>query len=102
MLNQVVMIGKIVQMPMEERDEKGNRKISFILEIERPYRESGGNYAHDYVKVVPWKGIADQMKEMCTIDTIIAVKGRLYCMYKNGVGLEVIAEHISFLSTRSR
>lgn len=101
MLNQVVMIGKICEMPTEYKDANGVRKISFVLEVERPFRESDGLYANDYFVVSPWKGIAEQMKEICKVGYIIAVKGRLCTKSKETCKeAEIIAEQISFLSTR--
>ena len=100
MLNHVVVIGKIIEMPIMSKDEKGNKKISFILEIERPYRESNGQYINDYIKIVPWRGIAEQIKDLCTIGSIVAVKGRFSCESKQCNNVELIAENITFLSSR--
>ena len=102
MLNHVVMIGKVFSMPVEKKDKKGNRQISFILQVERPFAESDGSYQFDYVKVCPWKGIAEQMKELCTIESFIAIKGRLYTNHVDGKDLVVVAEHISFLSQNKK
>ena len=102
MLNHVVVIGKIVEMPIMSKDDKGNKKISFVLEIERAYRESNGEYVNDYIRIVPWRGIAEQMKDLCTIGSIIAVKGRFSCENKMCNDVEIIAENITFLSTRMK
>ena len=102
MLNHVVVIGKVVEMPIMYKDDKGLKKISFILEIERAYRESNGEYMNDYIRVVPWRGIAEQMKDLCTVGSIIAVKGRFCCEDKNSLNVEIIAENITFLSTRMK
>lgn len=101
MLNQVVVIGKVCEMPKESMDAYGKRKISFILEVERPFAESDGQYEKDYVIVAPWKGIAEQMKDLCKVGSIIAVKGRLRSQSKELCKeLEIVAEHIAFISTR--
>ena len=102
MLNHVVVIGKVVEMPIMSRDNQGNKKISFVLEIERAYRESDGEYKKDYIRIVPWRGIAEQMKDLCTIGSIIAVKGRFCCEDSTSSAVEIIAENITFLSTRMK
>lgn len=105
MLNHVVLIGRIHQMPQEQRSEEGVKKFSFILEVERPFKESDGSYQYDYFTITPWRGIAEQMMDICAENEIIGVKGRL-CSYnmeqENVSGFEVIAEKITFLSTRKQ
>lgn len=102
MLNHVVLIGKVHSMPIEKKDKKGIREISFVLQIERPFTESDGTYKYDYVKVAPWKGIALQMKDLCTVGSIVAVKGRFYCESVDVKDVHVIAENISFISSRQK
>lgn len=102
MLNHVVVIGKVYSMPIEKKDKKGSREISFILQVERPFTESDGSYVFDYVKVCPWKGIAEQMKELCTVGSIVAVKGRFQCASVDARDIKLIAEHISFISANKK
>ena len=105
MLNHVVLIGRIHTMPQESKDENGARKYSFQLEVERPFKESDGTFKNDYFIITPWRGVADQMKDLCMENEIIGVKGRL-CSYQRRIEeqmipcFEVIAENITFLSTR--
>ncbi len=102
MLNHVVLIGKVYSMPIEKKNKKGSREISFVLQIERPFTESDGSYQFDYVKVCPWKGIAEQMKELCTVGSMVAVKGRFHCSSVDAKDVVVIAEHISFISVNKK
>ncbi len=102
MLNHVVVIGKVYSMPIEKKDKKGNREISFILQVERAFTESDGSYVFDYVKVCPWKGIAEQMKELCTVGSMVAIKGRFQCASVDAKDVKLIAEHISFISVNKK
>lgn len=93
------MIGKVYSMPVEVKAENGSRSISFVLAVDRPFRESDGTYGQDFVRVYPWKGIAEQMKELCTVGSIIAVKGRIRCSSVVD-DVVIIAEHIQFISIK--
>jgi len=105
MLNNVVLIGKVIELPVCVKDESGAKKTTLILEIERPFKDSDGLYHTDCFRVQLWKGIADQIVEFCTIGSLIALKGRLEAFVSNcdmcdGREYEVIAEKVTFLSNR--
>jgi len=105
MLNNVVLIGKIVELPITEKNEKGAKSTKIILEVERPFRESDGEYLTDKFLVKLWKGIAEQIDDLCAIGSIIGLKGRLesnvtFVDDEYDYSYYIIAEKISFLSTR--
>ena len=105
MLNNVTLIGKIAELPITEKEESGIRKTTIILEVERPFRESDGEYLADKFQVRLWKGIAEQVDELCTVGSIIGLKGRLEASVtivdeKVDYSYYIIAEKLSFLSTR--
>ena len=77
MLNQVVLVGVIEEMPHEVKWMNGERRIQLNLRVERPFRNSNGIYEQDVFVVDVWRGIADQTKELCHVGDMIAVKGRL-------------------------
>lgn len=64
MMNQVVMIGRIVKEPELKETEKGNL-CNLTLAVARPYKNEEGVYETDFVDVTLWKSIAENTKEYC-------------------------------------
>ena len=61
MMNQVVMIGRIVKEPELKETEKGNL-CNLTLAVARPYKNEEGVYETDFVDVTLWKSIAENTK----------------------------------------
>jgi single-strand DNA-binding protein len=106
MLNQVVLVGKVVSMPELKETNNGVKLAEMLIEVDRNFKNTQGEYETDHIQCTLWRGIAESAIEQCTIGCLIGVKGRLqagsfdtkdsnkfhYC--------EVIAEKVSFLSTK--
>lgn len=90
MLNQVVLLGKVVSV---EKEETGQYYL--LLEVERDFKESDGTFKKDILKCTLWRGIADSIRDYYQSGQVISVCGRLECdsSYRN----IVIGEKISFL-----
>ncbi|MCF0110669.1 MAG: single-stranded DNA-binding protein [Erysipelotrichaceae bacterium] len=106
MLNFVTMIGTIEKMPEWTVYSEFDSRMLLILKVERPFRESNGEYANDYFTVELWRGIAEQTRDVCRLHDVIAVKGRMITReYPDADGItrshvELMAEHVVFLSRR--
>ena len=104
MMNQVVMIGRIVKEPELKETEKGNL-CNLTLAVARPYKNEEGVYETDFVDVTLWKSIAENTKEYCRKGDLVGVKGRIQTSHYEQDDevkyvTEVIAEKVTFLSTR--
>lgn len=105
-LNQVVLVGKVVALPTLKESVSGNKYASLQLELERPFKNSNGEFDSDFISITLWKGIAETTTDVCKIGDIIGVKGRIQSYsYENKegqmyYGYDIIAEKISFLSNR--
>ena len=98
MLNQTVLVGRLVQDPEIKELENGN-KVSYItLAIPRSYKNSEGIYETDFIDCVLWNGIAENTSEYCKKGNIIGVKGKLQRL--EGNELQVVAEKVTFLSSK--
>ena len=98
MLNQVVMVGRLTSDP-EINEVENDRKVATItLAVQRSYKNAEGVYETDFIKCTLWNGIAENKAEYCKKGDVIGVKGRLQCL--SGNELQVVAEKISFLSSR--
>lgn len=97
MLNQVVVVGRLVEKPIVKENENG-KKISIItLAVPRSYKNVNGEYDTDFIKCILWNDIAEKTVEYCDKGDLVGVKGRLQCL--SGNELKVVAEKITFLST---
>ena len=105
MLNQVVLVGRLVR-DLEVRTGENEGKYSFItLAIPRSYKNHDGIYETDFIDCVLWNNIASNTAEYCKKGDIIAIKGRLESRKKeedniNKSIIQVVAEKVTFLSNR--
>lgn len=96
MLNQVVIVGRLVAKPIVEENENGKKVSEITLAVPRSYKNAEGIYETDFIKCILWNGIAENTVEYCNKGDVIGVKGRLQCL--SGGELQVVAEKITFLS----
>ena len=105
MLNQVVLVGRLVK-DLEVRSSEGNKKYSFItLAIPRSYKNHDGIYETDFVECILWNNIASNTAEYCKKGDIIGIKGRVESrvIEENNINktiLQIIAEKVTFLSSK--
>lgn len=98
MLNQVVLVGRLTSDP-EINEVKNSRKVTTItLAVSRSYKNLNGEYETDFIKCILWNAIAETTAEYCKKGDLVGVKGRLQCL--SGNELQVVAEKVSFLSSR--
>lgn len=106
MLNQVVIVGRLVKDPtLEERENGGN--YGFItLAVPRSYKNAEGVYETDFVDCVLWNGVANNVVEYCKKGDLVGIKGRIETRTeevneeKKKI-TEIIAEKVTFLSSKS-
>lgn len=107
MLNQVVLVGRIVK-DVEVKELESGKKVSFItLAVNRSYKNADGIYETDFIDCRLFDNIATNVAEYCRKGDLVGVKGRLQSstfekedgtkQYK----MEVIAEKVSFLSSKN-
>ena len=97
MLNQVIIVGRLVKKPIVEENENGKKVCNITLAVPRSYKNAEGIYDTDFIKCTLWNDIAENTVEYCEKGDLIGVKGRLQCL--SGNELQVVAEKITFLST---
>lgn len=105
MLNQVVLVGRLVK-DVEIRTTENKKKYSFItLAIPRSFKNHDGIYETDFVECSLWNNVASNTAEYCQKGDIIGVKGRLETRMIEDNGpkslLQVVAEKVTFLSNKN-
>ncbi len=107
MLNQTVIVGRLVKDPELRETESGNKVTNITLAVPRSYKNMNGEYETDFISCVLWKGIAENTVEYVKKGDLLGVKGRIQSRSyqlddetKKYV-TEVVAEKVTFLSSRN-
>lgn len=98
MLNQVIIIGRLMEKPIVEYNQSGRKVSEITLAVSRSFKNDEGLYDTDFIKCILWNGIAENTAEYCEKGDLIAVKGRLQCLSGNELQV-VIAEKVTFLAS---
>lgn len=105
MLNQVILVGRLVRTPELQITESGRKRSAITLAVSRGYKNQNGEYDTDFFDCTLWTGIAENTAEYCKSGDIIGVKGRLQTWLledENGSKykkVEIVAEKVTFLSS---
>lgn len=97
MLNQTIIVGRIVGDPIVEENESGRKVSTITLAVQRNFKNMEGQYDTDFIECTIWGVIAENTCEYCKEGDLVGVKGRLQRL--EGNTLQVVAEKVSFLAT---
>ena len=101
MLNQIILVGRLVQDPEIKELENGMRISYITLAVPRSFKNSDGIYETDFINCIVWNNIADNVKEFCTKGDIVGVKGRIQTKQEEDKTIiEIVAEKVTFLSSK--
>lgn len=105
MLNQTVIVGRIVKDLELHETENGNKVAQLTLAVPRSFKNMDGEYETDYIPCVLWRGVAENTAEYCKKGDLVGIKGRIQTsQYEKDDEVkyvtEVIAEKVTFLSTK--
>lgn len=104
MLNQTVLVGRLVKDPELKETETGSKMTHITLAVPRSYKNVDGQYDTDFISCVLWKGIAENATQYCHKGDLIGIKGRLQSRSietedsKKQI-TELIAEKVTYLSS---
>lgn len=77
MMNQTVLVGRIVKDP-EVKDLESGKKVSNItLAVPRSYKNAEGEYETDFINCELWDHIAQNTSDYCKKGDLVGVKGRI-------------------------
>ena len=101
MLNQVVMVGRLLEKPEIKELENGKKVGTITLIVPRCYKNEDGEYEKDFIDCMLWSGIAENTAEYCNKGDVVGVKGRIETIIIDKVKhTNVIAEKVTFLSNK--
>ncbi len=108
MLNQLVIVGRMVREPELYETDTGRKVTSIVLAVPRSYKNSNGEYDTDFVKCILWQGIAENTTQYVKKGDLLGVKGRIQSKERELMDgtkwtyLEVVAEKVTFLSSKPK
>ena len=106
MLNQIVLVGRLVKDPEIIESEEGKKRSNITLAIPRSFKNAEGEYESDFINCTLWDSIAKSTSEYCKKGDIVGVKGRLQSSTlekedgEKQFRMDVIAERVTFLSNK--
>ena len=108
MLNQIVLVGRLVRKP-ELKESENNAKYTYInLAVPRSFKNVNGEYDTDFIDCILWDNIASNTVEYCDKGDIVGIRGRIQSRkveteeeHKETV-IDIICERVSFLSSKNK
>lgn len=107
MLNRVVLIGRLTRDPELRYLPSGQPVATFTLAVDRPFAGPQGERKADFIPVVAWRKLAEQVSQHLAKGRLVAVDGRLQIReYETQDGqrrraVEVVAEAVRFLDRKA-
>ncbi|MDD2518622.1 MAG: single-stranded DNA-binding protein [Bacilli bacterium] len=108
MLNQTVIVGRIVKDPELIDTELGKKVSNLTIAVPRSYKNKDGEYDTDFIDCTLWSGLAENTVEYCKKGDLVGIKGRLetevYEKEDNSTvkNTKLVAEKVTFLSSKNK
>ena len=106
MLNQTVIVGRLVRDPELRETESGKKVTNITLAVPRSYKNMNGEYDTDFINCVLWSGVAENTTQYVHKGDLLGIKGRAQSreiQLDNDVKkhcVELVAEKVTFLSSK--
>ena len=78
MLNQVVLVGRLVSTPELQLTENGKKISKITLAVPRSYKNMNGEYDTDFLDCTLWTNVAENTTEYCQTGDMIGIKFPYY------------------------
>ena len=104
MLNQIVLVGRIVKTPELRTTENGKKTATVTLAVPRNYKNMNGEYDTDFLDCTLWTNVAENTVEYCQSGDMVGVKGRIQTRVITAEDgskkkkTEIVAEKVTFLA----
>lgn len=97
MLNQAVIVGRLVSDPEINETENNKKVCNITLAVPRSFKNENGEYDTDFIPTVLWESVAENTCNYVKKGDLVGIKGRLQ---SNEDKLVFVAEKVTFLSTK--
>ncbi len=106
MLNRIILIGRLTRDPELRYVPSGQPVASFTLAVDRSFVNQQGERGTDFIDIVAWRKLAEQVTQHLSKGRLVAVEGRLQIRsYETQDGqkrkvAEVVADAVRFLDRK--
>ncbi len=106
-LNRTILVGRLTKDPDLRYTPNGVAVATFTLAVNRQFKKDGQQEA-DFINIVVWKRIAENVANFLKKGSLTGVDGRLQTRNYEGQDgkrvyvTEVVAENVQFLEPRNR
>lgn len=101
MLNQVVIVGRLVEDVELKETEHGKNKADITLAVPRSFKNLQGEYETDFIRCQLFNEVAKNTAEYCKKGDLIGIRGMLQSYkHEDKSYLKVVAEKVTFLSSK--
>lgn len=106
MINNCILIGRMVRNAELRRTQQGDAVASFTLAVNRNYTTRDGQQQADFINCIVWKKQAENIVKYCSKGSLVGVEGRIQTRsYENNQGqrvnvVEVVCDSVQFLETK--
>ena len=102
MLNRIVLIGRLTRDPELRYTSNGTPVCNFTLAVERNYTNRQGDRDVDFIKIVTWRGLAENCARHLGKGRLVGVDGSLQIRKSENnnrtyINPEVNADNVRFL-----
>ena len=105
MINDVVLVGRLVKKPELKFTTNGTKYSQFIVAVQRKFKNQNGEYESDFINCLMWSTAAENFIKFTSKGSLVGIEGRIQTRSyeKDGVKKyiqEVVAENFSLLESK--
>lgn len=105
MINDVVLVGRLVKKPELKFTTNGTKYSQFIVAVQRKFKNQNGEYESDFINCLMWSTAAENFIKFTNKGSLVGIEGRIQTRSyeKDGVKKyiqEVVAENFSLLESK--
>lgn len=105
MINDVVLVGRLVKKPELKFTTNGTKYSQFIVAVQRKFKNQNGEYESDFINCLMWSTAAENFIQFTNKGSLVGIEGRIQTRSyeKDGVKKyiqEVVAENFSLLESK--
>jgi len=107
-VNRVILIGRLVRDPEVRTVGAGHAMARFAVAVDRGVANVQGDREVDFIDIVAWRTLAEQVAEHLRRGRLVGVEGRLQTRRygttqgKRRKATEVVADRVRFLDRKPR
>lgn len=107
MINNSTLVGRLTKNLDLKYTGSGIAVVSFILAVERPFKNSQGERETDFINCVAWRGTAEALADFAVQGSLIGVTGSIQTRnYQNNEGrtiyiTELLTDNFQMLEPKS-